>query len=210
MCVAQKEGIAILTADNIWFSYQGGGRRILNGFSMSMREGECVGLSAPSGFGKTTLLKLLAGYLKPDSGRVFLDDQPIGEYKGYCPVQMIWQHPELVLNPRLKMAEVLKEAKILDGGVIEGLQIEKEWFARYPGELSGGELQRFCIARALGEKTRFILADEISTMLDLITQARIWRFLKKEAENRNIGLLAVSHSEPLLQEITSRRVRISE
>ena len=56
--------------------------------------------------------------------------------------------------------------------------IEPDWLNRYPGELSGGELQRFCIAiRLLGKRTRFILADEISAMLDLITQSQIWGFL---------------------------------
>ena len=87
---------------------------------------------------------------------------------------------------------------------MEGLGIEPDWLNRYPAELSGGELQRFCIARALGERTQFILADEISTMLDLITQSQIWSFLVREAEERSIGLLAVSHSTPLLWQVCTR------
>ena len=63
---------------------------------------------------------------------------------------------------------------------------------------------RFCIARALGRRTRFLLADEISTMLDLITQSQIWSFLMEEAERRKIGLLAVSHSMPLLESVCTR------
>lgn len=78
---------------------------------------------------------------------------------------------------------------------------------RYPQELSGGELQRFCIARALGKGTRFLIADEISTMLDLITQSQIWNFLLKEVEERQIGLVVVSHSEPLLERIGVRRIQ---
>ena len=74
----------------------------------------------------------------------------------------------------------------------------------YPGELSGGELQRFCIARALGERTRCLLADEISTMLDLITQSQIWNFLMEETRKREIGLLVVSHSEELLKRVCTR------
>lgn len=69
-------------------------------------------------------------------------------------------------------------------------------------------MQRFCIARALGERTRFILADEISTMLDLITQSQIWNFLLEESVRRNIGLLVVSHSEPLLERICTRRIEM--
>ena len=54
---------------------------------------------------------------------------------------------------------------------------------RFPAELSGGEMQRFCIARALGQRTQFLLADEISTMLDLITQSQIWHLLMDETES---------------------------
>ena len=71
---------------------------------------------------------------------------------------------------------------------MDGLGIEPDWLNRYPSELSGGELQRFCIARALGQRTRFLLADEISTMLDLITQSQLWNFLLEEVKNREIGL----------------------
>ena len=78
---------------------------------------------------------------------------------------------------------------------------------RYPQELSGGELQRFCIARALGRDTKFLIADEISTMLDMITQSQIWNFLLKETKERGIGLIVVSHSEPLLARIAERRIR---
>ena len=96
----------------------------------------------------------------------------------------------------------------MDEHLIRGLGIEKEWLERYPGELSGGELQRFCIARALGEKTRFLLADEITAMLDLITQSQIWNFLLEEVKKREIGLLVVSHSEPLLERICTGRIKL--
>lgn len=197
-----------LAAENLSFRYQSGNRQILNRFSFSLESGECVGLSAPSGFGKTTLCKILAGYVKPDSGTVLLDNKSIWEYKRYCPVQMIWQHPELVLNPRLKMSEALKEGGVLEDRIVHGLGIESGWLSRYPGELSGGEMQRFCIARALHPETKFLLADEISTMLDLITQAQIWRFLKEETASRHIGMLVVSHSEPLLDKLCQSRMQM--
>ena len=94
--------------------------------------------------------------------------------------------------------------------MIEGLGIEKGWLSRYPGELSGGELQRLCIARALGEGTRFLLADEITTMLDLITQSQIWRFLLEETSRREIGLLVVSHSRPLLDRLCTRVINLEQ
>ena len=78
---------------------------------------------------------------------------------------------------------------------------------RYPRELSGGELQRFCIARAWG-RTRYLLCDEITAMLDLITQAQIWQFLLEEAQRRELGLLVVSHNSTLLERICSRIVTL--
>ena len=151
-----------LEAKDLSFCYHKGNRQILNHVSLSFDSSERLGLAAPSGFGKTTFCKILAGYEKPDEGLVLLDGKPLSEYKGYCPVQLIWQHPQEAVNPRRKMKTVLEEGDVLDEHLIRGLGIEKEWLERYPGELSGGELQRFCIARALGEKTRFLLADEIT------------------------------------------------
>lgn len=194
----------ILEAKHISFRYGKDGRQILMDFNLKVKQTERVGLIAPSGFGKTTLCRILAGYEKPDEGEVLFDDKPLSSYKGYCPVQMIWQHPEQSVNPRLRMREVLRESDGTEQRVIEGLGIEQDWLNRYPAELSGGELQRFCIARALGQRTRFILADEISTMLDLITQSQIWSFLVEEVHRRGIGLLAVSHSETLLERVCTR------
>lgn len=197
-----------LVAEQVSFQYQSGGKKILNQVDLCLSSHERLGLMAPSGFGKTTLCKILAGYERPDSGRVLLDGKPLAEYKGYCPVQMIWQHPEQAVNPRMRMKSILEEGDGIMKYQLDGLGIEPDWLNRYPGELSGGELQRFCIARALGERTRFLIADEISTMLDLITQSQIWNFLLQELKNREIGLLAVSHSESLLDLIHTRMQKI--
>ncbi|MEY8338290.1 ATP-binding cassette domain-containing protein [Lachnospiraceae bacterium 62-35] len=197
-----------LEGKELSFQYDNGNRKILNRFSISIESGERVGLTAPSGFGKTTCCRILSGYERADSGQVLLDGIPLSEWKGYCPVQMIWQHPELSVNPRRRMRAVLREGDEVAERVIQGLGIEKDWENRYPFELSGGELQRFCIARALGNRTEILLADEISTMLDLITQSQIWTFLKEEAERRNLGMLVVSHSEELLEQVCTRIVRL--
>ena len=197
-----------LEARELSFRYDNGNRQILNKMSMTLESTDRLGLIAPSGFGKTTFCKILAGYEEPDSGEVLLDGKPLSAWKGYCPVQMIWQHPELSVNPRWKMGEVLKEGDQVEKRIIDGLGIEPDWLNRYPSELSGGELQRFCIARALGQRTRFLLADEISTMLDLITQSQLWNFLLEEVKNREIGLLAVSHSDSLLERICTKMLRL--
>ena len=197
-----------LEARALSFRYDNGNRQILNNLSMTLTSTDRLGLIAPSGFGKTTFCKILAGYEKPDSGEVLLDGKPLSDWKGYCPVQMIWQHPELSVNPRWKMGEVLKEGDQVEQRIMDGLGIEPDWLNRDPSEWSGGELQRFCIARALGQRTRFLLADEISTMLDLITQSQLWNFLLEEVKNREIGLLAVSHSDSLLERICTKMLRL--
>ena len=198
----------ILEAKNLSFRYEESGRKILDQFSLQVDSSERVGIIAPSGFGKTTLCKILSGYETPQSGEVLLDGKPLKEYGTYCPVQMIWQHPEQAVNPRLRMRNVFEEGDQVETELIKKLGIEPDWMNRFPTELSGGELQRFCIARALGKRTRFLLADEISTMLDLITQSQIWHFLMEETQRRGIGMIVVSHSPELVEKVCTRVVEL--
>ena len=200
----------ILEARNISFRYGEKSREILKDFSLKAESTERVGLVAPSGFGKTTLCKILSGYEKPDSGQVLLDGKPLDFYGSYCPVQLIWQHPEQAINPRLRMRSVREEGDNVSPDLIKRLGIEADWMNRFPAELSGGEMQRFCIARALGQRTQFLLADEISTMLDLITQSQIWHFLMDETEKRKIGMIVVSHSQELLEKVCTRIVDLQK
>lgn len=200
----------ILEARNISFRYGEKSREILKDFSLKAESTERVGLVAPSGFGKTTLCKILSGYEKPDSGQVLLDGKPLDFYGSYCPVQLIWQHPEQAINPRLRMRSALEEGDNVSPDLIKRLGIEADWMNRFPAELSGGEMQRFCIARALGQRTQFLLADEISTMLDLITQSQIWHFLMDETEKRKIGMIVVSHSQELLEKVCTRIVDLQK
>ena len=98
-----------LEAKDLSFRYHKGNRQILNHVSVGLDSSDRLGLAAPSGFGKTTFCKILAGYEQPDEGQILLDGKPLSEYKGYCPVQLIWQHPQEAVNPRRKMKTVLEE-----------------------------------------------------------------------------------------------------
>lgn len=196
----------MLEAENVTFAYPGC-EPVLNGVSLQVEPGERVALVAPSGFGKTTLCRVLAGYLKPQEGSVLVDGKPLPSC-GVCPVQMIWQHPERVLDPRMRMIDSVHEAGKPSAALIEGLGIQEKWMTRFPHELSGGEMQRFCIARALTADPRYLIADEISTMLDAVTQAQLWHFLIEEAERRGIGILLVSHSPSLLEHVATRVVKL--
>lgn len=198
----------ILQAKDISFKYMEDGPYILDHISFEVKEGERVGLFGRSGRGKTTLCRLLAGYEKPTSGQILLDGKPVISYKGYCPVQMIWQNPEQAVNPKRKMHTVLEAGDQVNESIVKGLGIEEDWKNRFPSELSGGEMQRFCIARSLGERTKILLADEISTMLDLITQSQIWNFLLEETERRKISMVVVSHDDKLLEKVCTRVVII--
>ncbi len=179
------------------------------GISLSVAPGERVALVAPSGFGKTTLCSIAAGYLRPRAGEVLVDGRLLPN-KGKSPVQMIWQHPERVLDPRMRMKDSLAEAGQTDEYLLASLGIRQEWLTRFPHELSGGELQRFCIARALMAEPRYLVADEISTMLDALTQAQLWHFLLEQARARNLGMLLVSHSDALLDHVATRVVDLRD
>lgn len=182
---------------------------LLNHINFTMEDGERVALVGPSGCGKSTLSQILAGNIKPTSGEILLDGKPLN-YRGFCPVQLIYQHPEKAINPRWRLHKTLTESWEPDEDLLDELGIERAWLSRYPAELSGGELQRFCIARALAPQTRFLIADEISTMLDVITQAQVWNLLLKVLEQRQVGLLAITHSPELAQRVCTRVVRFED
>lgn len=197
----------MLKAERLSFRYSRQGAWIFRDVSLTLEAGEIVGLSAPSGRGKTTLGKALAGYLPPVEGRVLLDGAPLPK-SGYCPVQLIFQHPELSINPRWRMKQVLEEAFSPPKELLSALGIEPGWLTRWPHELSGGELQRFAVARALGPDTRYLVADEMTTMLDANTQAQIWQVVCDAARRRNLGVLAVSHEMPLLKRVCRRVIEL--
>ena len=188
-----------LKASNITFSYNKK-RQILKDISLSLNSNQIIGLMGDSGSGKSTLCKVLAGYITHYKGEVTLDGNKIPD-KDFYPVQLIFQHPEKTMNPKWKMNKVLNESWTPPQELKDTFGLKDQWLTRWPSELSGGELQRFSILRALNPKTKFIIADEISTMLDAVTQVQIWEKLIKYAKVNNIGILAVSHDPELLEVI---------
>ena len=198
-----------LKADNISFRYNDKSPWVLRNVNFTVESADRIALVGPSGYGKSTLSKILSGYLKPTEGKVLLNGGLLPE-KGYSPVQMVYQHPEQAVNPRWKMDKTLNECWKPDQNLLDSMGIEKEWLKRWPSELSGGELQRFCIARVLGPDTKFLICDEISTMLDVITQAQIWQLVLEISEERNIGLVVVTHNMALAEKVCNKIVRLPE
>ena len=198
-----------LEAKNVSFRYEPRLPWVLQSVSLKLERGARTALFAPSGYGKTTLAMLLAGYLQPTEGEILLDGAPLPK-TGVCPVQLICQHPEKAINPRWRLARVLEESGALSDAVLDAFGIERAWLTRYPRELSGGELQRFCVARALMSGAQYLICDEISTMLDVITQAQIWNTVLAEAEKRNMAILAVTHNRNLAERIADEIVDLTK
>lgn len=181
---------------------------LLAAVSLTLKAGQWVGLSGDSGAGKSTLGKLLAGYLTPQAGNITLDDEVLPT-RGVQPVQWLPQSPELAVNPRWRVGKILREAWQPSEVQCHAFGVQPRWLSRYPQALSGGELQRVCVLRALAPEVRFLIADEISTMLDPITQLELWQALKQEAEQRQLGVLVVSHDSALLERLCPQRYHLS-
>jgi ABC-type dipeptide/oligopeptide/nickel transport system ATPase subunit len=195
----------MLEATSLAYRYGKQRSWLFNDLNLRITPGEIVGMSGPSGRGKSTLAKLLAGYLTPSRGSVMVDGRPLPG-SGHCPVQLLFQHPELAVNPRWKARDILAEAGPPDAALLRDLGIEPAWLARYPHELSGGELQRICLVRALTSRTRYLLCDEMTSMLDPLTQASIWRTVLDISRSRELGLVVISHDQALLGKLCHRSV----
>ena len=181
-----------LKAKGINFKYKDD-KYILKDIDFTIDSGEVVGLIAPSGFGKTTLAKILAGYEKPQSGSVTIEGNKLSK-KGYSPVQLIFQHPEKSVNPKWKMDKILKEAFEPSKELLEDMGIKKEWLKRWPSELSGGELQRVSIARALCKNPKLMLCDEPTGALDSETGRKILTLLYSMSKEYNNTVIVVTHN----------------
>ncbi|WP_017549525.1 ABC transporter ATP-binding protein [Salinicoccus carnicancri] len=182
---------------------------VFEGLSMQIMPGEIVGIYGNSGSGKSTMAQIIAGYRDPSEGMVQIGRKRILQ-KGIHPVQMIWQHPEKAVNPRWRIRKALLEAGPLNPELLDIFGIRQEWLKRWPGELSGGELQRFCLVRALTGDIDYLIADEMTTMLDAVTQAQIWHSLIKLSKERGIGVAAISHDYQLLEKVCDRIIHFTD
>ena len=244
-------GGVLLRAAGLSFAYSSQSP-LFAGLDLEVRAGERVALLGPSGVGKTTLCRLLAGMLEPSEGSVRVgacepcrgcgpavvsrgsrkhrdsveslgSRKPHGSVecsgsrkprgpRGPRPVQLISQHPERAFDPRMRMRDSLGEAGDVDGGLARELRnrfgVRDEWLDRLPHELSGGELMRCCLVRALMAHPDVLICDESTAMLDLVTQAELWRVIIELQAHTGFGLVFVSHSGALVRRIATRRVVI--
>ena len=214
----------ILEAKDIKKSY-GRGRtntEALGGVSLSLEKGEILGIVGESGSGKSTLLRMLAGLEAPDSGSIFLYGEPTQQRRTKeqrRQLQMIFQSAGASFNPRRRVESSIRasvrslcpeDAEPDMEKLCRTVGVAPELARRYPGALSGGQCQRFAIARALASDPEILLCDEVTSALDVSTQAQILRLIADICRNRGMSAVFVSHDIAAVSCLCSRIIVMRE
>jgi len=188
-------------------------RPVLNGVDLTVERQEIVAVVGESGCGKTTLGRVIAGLLRPAEGTVRYAGRSIDSLKGKDAkawrrsVQMVHQDPYASLNPGLSVASTLGPALLRHGFVTRrrleerlvailrqvGLEGTSEFLARYPHQLSGGQRQRLAIARAISLQPKLIIADEVTSMLDVSMRVAILDLLLSFRDSDGVAIILISH-----------------
>ncbi len=200
---------------------------VLDNCSLQLDEGECVGIMGQSGSGKTTLARIFLRLIEPDAGKVFFEGQDITALKGSAlkpfrsQVQLISQRPESFFDPIFKLGKSLREPlKIFNRydknseerikELLELVQLNTAVLDRYPHQVSGGEIQRLSIARALLLKPKVLVLDEPTSMLDISVQAQILHLLKDIQKSNGLTYMLIAHDKAVCDFLCSRIVRIEK
>lgn len=205
-------------------SFPGAGKPVpvLDAVSLAIAPGEAVGLVGRSGCGKSTLARLLTGLERPDAGEVFFRDRPLGAFGAgdwrdlRRAVQMVFQDPVGAVNPRLSVGEIIAEPLRhlcnLDGeasrarvaGLLRAVELDPGDAEKRPPQLSGGQLQRVCIARALAPRPRLIILDEAVSSLDLPLQIGMLDLFERLRRDSGIACLLITHDLRLVERFCAR------
>jgi peptide/nickel transport system ATP-binding protein len=203
-----------LTAAEITVGYQRG-RPVLNRVGISVEPGRVTGLAGPSGCGKSTLARVMAMLLAPWSGEVTVDDERVRGARHRVPrrlrtaVGVVFQSPRRSVDPRFTLADVVAEplraGRFSSGDLRERIErlvarvdLTPDLMSRRAHEVSDGQLQRACLARALALRPRYLVCDEMTSMLDASTTAALVQAVNTEVAERDMGVLAISHDDALL------------
>lgn len=214
----QKDVIKVHDLE-VSYGWGRGATRILHGVSMNVAAGSTVGVVGESGSGKSTLAKTLVGSLRPSSGTVTIDGVDVSSVRGAArsrlrrTVQMIPQDPYSSLNPRHTIGEALAEAldprhanvKKNPETIVQWLERVKmpaDAMHRYPHEFSGGQRQRVAIARGLILEPTVVIADEITSALDVSVQAEILSLIATLREELNLTMVFISHNLAVVRQVS--------
>jgi peptide/nickel transport system ATP-binding protein len=192
----------------------------LSGVDLTLYEGETLAVVGESGSGKTTLSKAIMGLCQQSSGEVFLEGNKLGkrDVSFYSRVQMIFQNPKESVSHRMTVLDaVLEPLNVMHRGSPEErvararevirqaeLPISDRFLAKYPHQLSGGEVQRVAIARALALRPKLLIADEPTSALDPSVQAKILKLLLNLQERMGLGILLVTHDIAVARKASDR------
>ncbi|MCX5197451.1 ATP-binding cassette domain-containing protein [Streptomyces sp. NBC_00249] len=190
---------------------------------LTLRPGEAIGLLGPSGCGKSTLARVAALLHRPDSGTVALDGRAVTGFRHRAPralrigVGVVFQQPRLSADPRLSLHDLVAEPLRATGRRREAAAAVAELadrvglgvglLGRRPHEVSDGQLQRACLARALVLRPRWLVCDEMTAMLDASTTAALVGVVEEYRAETGAGLLAVGHDPVLLGRWCDRTTR---
>lgn len=212
--------LPVLTVKDLSMKF--GDFEVFKRVNFSVAPGETLGLFGKSGSGKTTIGRCIVRLEKPTDGEILVQGQNIlsmgkKEFRKLRPkVQMIFQHPETSLDPRMKAfenlieplrlhSELKKDALLKRGEELAELTgLLPEHLARYPNQLSGGEIQRIVLSRIMALSPEFIVADEPTSMLDVSVQAQILRLMQKLQQETGVSYLLISHDLEVLRKVCHR------
>ena len=211
----------ILEIKNLNKSFENGFK--LQNINFDIEEGEIVSLIGESGSGKTTISKILVGLMKGEGEILFKGQDILKNSQNNKKIQMIFQSPYSSLNPKYKIRDIVLEGVIYQKTLKQGedkekylqdilakVGLEKEVAEKYPNELSGGQRQRVGIARAIAVKPDLIIADEILTALDALTQIQIVELFQKLKKEDKISYLFISHDINVVKKISDRILIIKD
>ncbi len=218
----------LLSAESLSKTFRQGRQRVpaVQGVSLTVQEGESLGLIGPSGSGKSTLARMLTAHLPPDTGQVVLEGEPFAASwrrdarEMRRRIQLVMQDPWDALSPRLTVEQLVREPLDVmkgtdrdqrDAAVAEalmgvGLPSSGSFLQARTHELSGGQLQRVALARALIVRPKLLVADEPTSMLDASEQARLLLVLRERQVEMGLGLVIVSHDVAVVRKVTDRIV----
>ncbi|WP_055699315.1 MULTISPECIES: ABC transporter ATP-binding protein [Streptomyces] len=195
---------------------------VVRGVDLAIAPGESVGLLGPSGCGKSTLARVAALLHRPDAGRVVIDGEPAGGWRHRAPraqrtaFGVVFQQPRLSADPRLSLADLIAEPLRAVGRgadvraavpeLATRVGLGDDLMGRRPHEVSDGQLQRACLARALVLRPRWLICDEMTAMLDASTTAALVHVVEEYRSESGAGLLAVGHDRVLLERWCDRTV----
>lgn len=207
----------ILEGKNLSKRYSGSRKSVfaLRGVDICLNKGEVLGVVGESGSGKSTLLKLLSGLETPSSGEVLLNGRRLSARRtknDYRAMQMIFQDAPASFHPRRTIAASIGESvRNLCGGtdfdkaaLCASVGLSSELMDRLPRQLSGGQCQRFAIARAIAVNPEILLCDEVTSALDVSSQAQILRLLADICREREMSAVFVSHDLAVVSCLCSR------